>query len=206
MLYYGSVQRFQVLLLLRSFCVDAVNKVHSRLSLFQRLSIIVGAAFLTLLGAFALVSINVVNEATGRLAEERLVMASLIAQNVDAQIELAFNELEKATNFASFDPNSPELSTEKHLLAHTYGQVGFFSSGISFLNADGKIIWIEPYSSDLIGFDLSAHRYIKDALEKGQRNVSAPFPDPRTGEGRIALTVPVKDRAGKVISLISGTT
>jgi hypothetical protein len=157
-----------------------------------------------LFGIFSLLSMRAVNTSTERILEERLVIAQMAAQELDRVVERAFYELEKATDFAAFDPQASSLGEEYHMLAHAYGRVGTLSLGVYFLDADGRVVLSQPPLKLPLGADLSEEAHIRKVKETGNRSVSDPFIDPTTGVPAVAFTIPIFGRDGGLISMLSG--
>jgi signal transduction histidine kinase len=145
-----------------------------------------------------------VNDNIDRILEERLVLTQMVADVIDAQLAQGFYELDKATSFAPFDPQADNLEQEVHMLAHAYGRLGTFSLGVYFYDAMGKIIFTEPYDTRLVGTDHSTKLHIRQVIESSQRNISAPFVDPVTSAPAAALTIPIRNEQGQLMSMLSG--
>jgi signal transduction histidine kinase len=128
----------------------------------------------------------------------------MAADEIDALLAQGFHELEKATTFAQFDPQADNLEEEYHMLAHSYGRLGTFSLGVYFYDAVGKVVMTEPYYALLIDADHSTKLHIHQIIESGQRNISIPFVDTRTGTPTAALTIPIRNEQGQLISMLSG--
>lgn len=172
--------------------------------LWPRLALGVTIIFAVLFGIFAVASLVAVQDSTTRILEERQVLTEMAAREVELLVEQAFHELEKATSFAPFDPQSPNLSEEAHLLAHTYGRVGTMSLGVYFLDRRGRVVLAEPPDPSLLGFDLSLLAPFKEAIIYAERRVSAPFQDLRTGKPAVGITVPVRNKEGELVAFLSG--
>ncbi|MBI3954342.1 MAG: GAF domain-containing protein [Chloroflexi bacterium] len=175
-----------------------------RLNLWPRLVIAATLGFLVLFAIFSLLSLRAVNDSTNRILQERLVVAQMAAREIDRLVARGFHELEKATEFAAFDPRAPNLAEEYHMLAHAYGRVGTLSLGIYFLDAQGRVVLSEPPDKLPRGTDLSSEAHISRVKESGRRSVSAPFIDPSTGQPAVALTVPILGPDGTLMSMLSG--
>lgn len=80
------------------------------MNLWPRLVLVVTLGFLLLFGIFSLLSLKAVDDSTSRILQERLVIAQMAAREVDALVERGFFELEKATEFAAFEPQAPSLA------------------------------------------------------------------------------------------------
>lgn len=175
-----------------------------RLNLWPRLVLAVTLGFLLLFGVFSLLSLRAVNDSTDRILQERLVIAQMVAREIDRLVERGFYELEKATEFAAFNPNSPSLAEEYHMLAHAYGRVGALSLGVYFLNAQGEVVLTEPPGKAPRGSDLSGEDHIRKVRETRRRSVSDPFVDPAAGKPTVALTIPILGSDGMLLSMLSG--
>ncbi len=175
-----------------------------RLNLWPRLVIAVTGGFLLLFAVFTLLALRAVEDSTDRIQEERLVIAKMAARDIDRLLERGFYELERARQFAPFDPTAPSLAAEVHMLNHAYGRVGTLSLGVHFLDARGRVVLSQPPGRLPRGADLSQTPYIKQALVTRRRTVSPPFRDPSTGASAVALTRPLLNRDGTVRSLLVG--
>lgn len=181
-----------------------VLKRWQQFNLWPRLVLAATSGFLVLFALFSLLSLQAVNDSTQRILQGRLVIAQMAAQEIDRLVERGFYELEKATEFASFDPLSPSLADEYHMLAHAYGRVGALSLGVYFLDAQGRVVLSEPSGGLSQGTDLSSEAHIRKVRETRSRTVSDPFVDPVTGKPAVALTVPILAPDGTLRSMLSG--
>ncbi len=181
-----------------------LSNLLNNMGIWPRLAITISLGFLIFFTIFSLLSIRMVNDSTNRILEGRQVLTQMAADEIDALLIQGFYELEKATTFAQFDPQADSLEEEYHLLAHAYGRIGTFSLGVYFYDAMGKVIMTEPYYTPLIDADHSTELHIRQVIESGQRNISIPFVDPRTGAPTAALTIPIKNEQGQLISMLSG--
>ena len=174
-----------------------------RLALWPRLAIAVTVGFLALFGIFSGFSLRAVQESTDRVLQERLVVTQMASAELDRLLGRAFYELEKATEFASFEPSATSQAEEVHVLAHTFGRVGSFALGVYYLDPQGRVVLSEPPGKLPPDADLSAEDHIKRARETGRRSVSDPFVDTASGRPAVALTIPLV-RGGILTSMLSG--
>ncbi|MCZ7567726.1 MAG: histidine kinase [Ardenticatenaceae bacterium] len=179
-------------------------KPFNEWGLWPRLALVLTGGFLLLFGIFSLLSLQAIDDSTDRILQERLVIAEMAASEIDGLFNRAFYELEKATDFAPFDPHASNFAAETHMLAHAYGRIGTLSLGVAFLDETGHVVLTEPYNLSPHGADWSAEPYIQRALATGQRQVSVPFVDQRTGRPAVAVVVPIWNKAGHVMSLLAG--
>ncbi|MCZ7567721.1 MAG: cache domain-containing protein [Ardenticatenaceae bacterium] len=173
------------------------------LGLWPRMALGISLGFLVLFGAFSALGERALHDSTERLLEERLVIAEMAAGQIDRLLQQGVSELEQARRFAAFDPASPDLSAEATLLAQTYGQVGTFASGITFLDTQGRVVLSYPPGLSPSGTDLSTLPHVAEALARREVTVSAPFRDALSNRPVVAVTVPIYD-ANRFLGLLSG--
>lgn len=179
-------------------------KPFNQWGLWPRLALVLTGGFLLLFGIFSLLSLHAIDDSTDRILQERRVIADMAAVEIDALLSRAFYELEKATDFAPFDPDAASLAAESHMLAHAYGRIGTLSLGVAFLDRTGHVVLTEPYDLSPRGTDWSEKPHIQRTLTTGRRQISTPFVDPRTGRPAVAVAVPIEDETGEVLSLLTG--
>lgn len=184
--------------------IRVLDRFTSRLNLFARLVLVLMLGFALLFGVFSLVSLHILDDSTQRIIKEREVITEIGAQHYDELLTQAYYELGKATTFAAFDPRARDLTNENHMLAHAYGRLGSFSLGVVFLDASGRVVLLEPSDSRQLGADFSSFNFIAQVIQTGERNVSRPFRDPRTGKPAVAVTIPIRDSLGNLRSMLSG--
>lgn len=174
------------------------------LGLWPRMALGISVGVLMLFVAFSLLGERTLRDSTDRLLEERLVIASMAAGQLDTLLQQAVADLQQARRFADFDPGDPSLSDEAHLLAHTYGRIGTFTSGITFLDATGHVVLAHPPERYPPGTDLSGFPYVRHALERQEVSVSAPFVDPISKQSVAAVTIPIFNDQGSFLGLLGG--
>ncbi len=184
--------------------LSRLSNLFHNIGLWPRLAFTIVLGFIIFSTIFSLLSMRMVNDSTKRILNERQVLTQMAADEIDTLLAQGFYELEKATTFARFDPQADNLEEEYHMLAHSYGRIGTFSLSVYFYDAMGKIVLTEPYDAHLIDADHSTKLHIRQVIESGQRNVSAPFVDPRTGAPAVALTIPIRNEQDQLISMLSG--
>lgn len=179
-------------------------KPFKQWDLWPRLALVLTMGFLLLFGIFSLLSLRAIEDSTNRILEERLIIAKMAATQIDALLRRAFFELEKATDFADFDPDDPNLADEVHMLAHSYGRIGVLSLGVLFLDNTGRTVLAQPPSLAAQGGDWSERPYIQRALNMGTHQISAPFLDEASGRPAVTLVVPIHNDKGRIMALLAG--
>jgi signal transduction histidine kinase len=167
------------------------------------MALAVSVGFLGLFGAFSILGERALQEGSDRLLEERLVIAQMAAAQIDLFLQQALSELDQAQSFADFDPLGDSLAEEIHVLAHTYGRIGMFAPGISFIDANGAVVLSEPASLYSAGSDLSGLPHVAQALANRESTISNPFRSPLTDRPVAAVSVPIFDDT-ELLGLLSG--
>lgn len=172
--------------------------------IWTRVAVAIAIGFLLFFTVFWIVAARMADDNFDQIVRERLTLARMAAGEIDGYLSQAFNELEKAVNFALFDPQAPNLTGERHVLAHTYGQVGEFTRGIYFADADGELVLVEPSDTDFVTDNPVTRAHMLEVVQTGQRGISDVFIDPRTGTPTIAMTVPIRDDEGSLMAVFGG--
>jgi signal transduction histidine kinase len=173
------------------------------LGLWPRMAFAISIGFLILFVAFSIIGERALQEGTDRLLEERLVIAQMAAAEIDQYLQTAHNELELARRFADFNPRGDSLSGEAHVLSHTYGQIGVFTPGITFIDTTGSVILSQPSNLFSVGTDLTSLPYVAQSLANQESTISDPFLNPLTDQPVVAITVPIFDET-KLLGFLSG--
>ncbi|MBI4320570.1 MAG: HAMP domain-containing protein [Chloroflexi bacterium] len=184
--------------------LETVGGWSRRQSLSRKLGLVVCLGFLILFAILGFLSMRAVSDSTERILRERLVIAEMAANEIDRLVARAFYELERASDFAAFDPGAADFSAEEHLLAHAYGRIGTLSLGVYFLDGSGRVILAEPSGPSAARPDFAARPEILRSLQNGERSITAPFIERNTGRMTAAVLVPIKDPHGRVVSLLGG--
>ncbi|MCL4301456.1 MAG: HAMP domain-containing protein [Anaerolineae bacterium] len=157
------------------------------------MALAISLGFLALFVAFLLLGEWALRDNTAHLLNERLVLTQMAASQIDGLLQEAIAELEQAHRFADFDSVDPDLSVEADALAHAYGQVGIFASGLIFLDRQGRVVLSHPARLFLLGDDLSSLPHVAQALTQRKATISEPFLEPLHQRPVIAVTVPIWD-------------
>lgn len=180
-----------------------VRRLAVNLGLWPRMALSITLGFLILFAVFSALGERALRDSTDRLLAERLVIAQMAGGQVDRLLRQGIYELEQARRFADFDPAGPDLVAEAHLLAHTYGQVGTFASGIIFLDTTGHVVLSHPPGLSSPGADHSNLSHVSAVLARREVTVSAPFRDTLSNRPVVAVTIPIHD-GGRFLGLLSG--
>jgi len=177
----------------------------SNLGLWPRLALAVSLSFLVLFATFSLLGERALRDSTDHILEGRLIIAQMAASEIDTFLEHIFSELSDAHNFADFDPADPDLTSERHTMAHIQREIGQSAASILFLDAMGRVVITSPPDLYEPGADLSQLPHIAQALEKDGAVVSEPFLNETTGRSIAAMSVPFTDNGrtrGLLVALV----
>jgi signal transduction histidine kinase len=163
------------------------------LGLWSRVALAVSLGFMALFAAFAALGEWALYNSTTRLLDKRLVIAEMMASQIDWLVLEAISELEEARRFADFDPADPDLLDEADVLAQTYGRGDIFAPGLTFFDPSGKVYVSHPANLYPSGTDLSALPQIAEALTARSVTISEAFHDPLNNRPVALVTVPVYD-------------
>ncbi len=183
---------------------DRLSNLFHNVGIWPRLAITIAIGFLIFFTIFSFLSMGVVDDSTNRILQERKVLTQMAANEIDAVLTRGFDELERATLFAQFDPQSTDLEDEQEVLDHSYGRLSLFSLGVYFHDATGKIVLAEPYDISVVDTDRSIKSHIRQIIASGQKSVSVPFVELETGAPTVALAIPIRDEQGQMMSILSG--
>ncbi|MFQ5578685.1 MAG: cache domain-containing protein, partial [Anaerolineae bacterium] len=159
--------------------------------------------FLAVSIAFVVLGERALRDSADRLLDERLVIAQMAASQIDNVLQEAIADLNRASRFADFDPNDPNLTDEKDVLGHTYGRSDTFASGIVFLDAAGRVVLAYPPGLYPTGSDLSTLPHIAAALAHQETTISAPFREPVNNRPVVAVTISISND-NHFLGLLSG--
>ena len=116
-----------------------LSRTWRRLNLWPRLVIVVTGGFLALFFVFGFLAIRAIEGSTERIQAERLVIAEMVARDIDRVLDRGFSELERAGRGALFEPSAPPFRDEAHMLDHVHAS-GLFPRGALFLDTRGHVV------------------------------------------------------------------
>jgi two-component system sensor histidine kinase UhpB len=159
--------------------------------LWLRTAFTISIGFLALFIAFTLLGEWALHDSTNRLLDERLVVAQMAANEIDAVLERVALELEQANHFAMFGDAGASITSEAEFLARAYRWVGDFAPGITLIDRAGRVILAHPSDLYTSGDDLSMLPHISQALAARVPTISDGFIAPGSHYPVVAVTVPV---------------
>lgn len=179
------------------------NWIRNR-GLWPQMALTVSLGFVVLFAAVSALGERALQDSTERITGERLAIARMTARQLDMLFEQAVSELEHTHHLADFDPSGPDLLLEQDILENTYSEDRLFAPGIIFLDAEGRVVVSAPPSLYRPGTDLSGEAHIGQALSGSAVTLSEPFREPVQQRPVVAVTVPIHNREGRLLGLLSG--
>ncbi len=172
------------------------------LGLWPRAALVLSAGVLVLFGTFTALGEWSLEGSSQRIREERLIIAQMVARQVDGVLRRALFELDQAQRLADFDPAIPDRTDKARTLAQTYVQSNIFVA-ILFLDTQERVVLAHPSADYPAGTDLSHNPYITQAVQAHLGSVSQPFLD-QSGHPVTAVTVPLPGADGKLRGMLVG--
>lgn len=171
--------------------------ILTRLPLRRRIMVLVAGGLGITLLAFAVVGYGVVAQSTGRVLQERLVMARVAAADLDERLRVSLNRLEGLTLAAHWDSGRGLTPEAQRLLDLSMTRRGLFSGGFIVLDIARRVVWPAKFRDIVIGDTaaltaLSNQPAISDLIL---------LPD---AEPAAVMWVPLRDPTGRVIGILGG--
>lgn len=139
-----------------------------------------------------------------RALEERLVMAQVVASNLDRAFQNAFSDLQQVAASGNIDLEDGNSTPERVALANLFAHQWLFSYGVVIFDSSGRPIYREPEALQLAPEPFISSVRIPLALKENRPTVTAGRPSSPDGHYVLALSVPLHDRQGNPVAVLSG--
>jgi signal transduction histidine kinase len=173
----------------------------ANLGLQWRIQLLTIFGLLVIFAFFWLASRRAIEESTQQGLDHQLAIANLIASSLDRRLDAALTLLETAAAQPGLRQSNPVYS-EASLLRDAQLQLSAYGRRLFWLDAEGNILWTEPFDATLLGKPFPDFSAVRLTLEKGTRNVSDLCRYPDSSQPYILLAVPVFRPSGEVGSLL----
>jgi len=180
-----------------------VQAYKNNKELWPRISLVLSIGFLALSVILLIVGNQLLGDSTDRVLEHRLVIAQMIANQLDRSLTTTINELNRTRDLADFDPSDPNLYAESQALTKLYNHTNLFISQAIFLDSLGHVVFAYPPTLYAPGTDLSDLPHIADAIKGREVYVSTPFQEPPSENLVMAITIPIYD-GDRLLGWLSG--
>lgn len=173
-----------------------------RRSLQWRVMILVTIGMAGVLVAFGVSSLLAINESTARTLDERRSLAQATAGHVDYVVRQGLRLLEEPTFSEGFDLEDFDPEPEQRALRRALS--GSIFTRVYLADADGKILWTEPFYPSALGAGIGSSPQIRAALESGRPSISGLATAVADGEPVVSMVAPVRGRSGRPAGLLTG--
>lgn len=173
-----------------------------RTSLRTHLLIQLSLALSVILSAFLYVSLQTLNTSTQEALQERLVLAKVLADRMDTQLNHAMIMMQNLASDTDLDLSDGDLGTEKQLLTGAYQHTGLFKS-IHLLDVNGIDLVRVPLRDDPVGANFFAPPY--NVLVTSETGL--PTWHPTTGRNQyngVDIVVPIRSPNGGTTGYLMG--
>ncbi len=159
------------------------------------------AAVVAVLGIFAFLGSDALNESTSRIQEMELRYAGLAAEGIDSHLENYFRNLAYQADVLAEKPISPDSA--KEILSHLI-ETELFPGGVFFLDAAGSVVASDPPMTEAAVENLQKSPDVKKAVQTGVRQTGG-FGLGKDGLPQVILLEPVRDPNGIVLGWLGGS-
>jgi diguanylate cyclase (GGDEF)-like protein/PAS domain S-box-containing protein len=140
-----------------------------------------------------------------QLGEQQFSVASLLAADLDREVDDRLKALELiATGISQAAIKNPaEL---QDLLEHRPLLQPLFNDGVAVGDSAGTVLADVPHVSGRIGANFGERDYITGPLKEGRATIGKTVRSKLTQDPSLAMAVPIRDGAQKVIGVLAGVT
>ncbi len=138
------------------------------------------------------------------LGDQQVTTVALLAADISAHFKVRQDALELIASAVGTTFLDQSASVQKYLKQHSVLQV-LFNAGVFMTRLDGTVMAEVPLTGR-VGLNYLDKDYIAAALKDGKVSISRPTVTRRLQIPIFAMTVPIRDKQGKVVGALSGTT
>jgi signal transduction histidine kinase len=155
-----------------------------------------------LVTGFALAAFATVDESTKRIYQERLIIAQVIADRVEAELASIIQMLEWVVDENEFDLENPRAESNQRAMRTLFAQLEGKAHFVGLMNQRGVKVWTEPYYNSVVGVDFSASPAVQNILTGDSQFITKVF-TLEGAEPSAAIAVGIKDSAGSMIGMLT---
>lgn len=174
-----------------------------KFSLQKRVIFLVTLGMLVIFAAFGVAGVLAVRDSTRHAAEERLVLAQLMAQHADYVLQANLWYLQEIAFAEQLQLGEADPQAWQKALRQVYFH-SIFREGTYITDQRGRLLWMEPPRPAAVGTDLSPYPHVKEALDSGKPIVSNVYILGTSGKPVISASLPLKNPAGQIVGLVGG--
>lgn len=170
------------------------------MSLQQKVTLFVAMGFVLVFGLLGWLGIRAVSDSTNRALAQREAMARIMAVRIDQALGRATSHLDRLAKSDALNLEDTDWEPEKKALREVHQYSGELAS-VFLLDAQGRVLWTEPYDANLIGSSHPGYFYVEQAWRTGQLPIATAL----MGEPVVWLGIPLRNKAGQIRGLVGGS-
>ncbi len=174
------------------------------LGLHWRIFLLSGVVLLAILCIFGLLCLSALQESTRRSLVQHLVIAKLVADNIDTEVTAVLEMLTQVAGHQALDLEDGDLEPEKRLLQEVQSQATMRTYRLILMDNQATVLWSEPLDLAILGLNLMDRPDIQEVRRTGRATVSDVVLSRPSGAPVIHLTVPVWGRGTGMTGLLTG--
>jgi putative nucleotidyltransferase with HDIG domain len=169
--------------------------------IFLRTLVMVILAVVVVLGIFASLGSDALDESTARIQQMELRYAGLAATSIDSRLEDYFGALAYQASSLS---GGEDIAAAAGGILSRLAETGMFADGVFVLDRAGLLVQSQPALDAAAANALPLSPVVQAALQTGRRQASG-FSRDAQGRPQATLVTPVTDTGGGIIGWIGGS-
>ena len=175
------------------------------MSLSVKLGLPALVGVLALLAVLGYLGLRAVGESTDRIMDERLVIARMVAQDLDQDISQRLQQLQQIAPEVSPSANGDRMQTAKDTLEQLHRYGGPYTQSTFLLDEQGHVLLIVPAPSDPVGAPPADYPNVIETLQSGRPAVSGAIASPGETDFMVSLSIPLLGSEEEALGVL-GTT
>lgn len=171
--------------------MNIVRVFKNSQNLWLRISLLLSLGFLALGAILLVLGDQLLEDSRHHVLEQRLVIAQMVANQIDRSLKTIINELELTVHLTDFDPSNPGMDEEAWVMDAIYSDSGLPITQLLLLNVHGQVVLTHPPDPNIVGTDLSGLPQMTETLDRQDIFVSTPWPDPVNENLLTTITIPI---------------
>ena len=168
-----------------------------RLGLQRRIMLYVSVGLVVVSAAFGLVGLQAIRQSTELVFQERLIVARTVAHQMDNDLNHLLRELNEtgANAGAALAANRPnDARTAIHTLHEHWSFYHRFDNPciITLADANGVVLWSEPFNPDLLSRNLSNRPYLQNTFQSQRATITEGVAPDASGRSSLAFAAPIR--------------
>lgn len=177
----------------------------ANLTLQKRITLLVLAGLVVVLGLFSWLGVQSLNESVARILDERLTIAGVMAHHLDETLSHVLRHMQSAADFNGRLPTGEQFTLITDSLRQILAESGISVRDILLADRDGKVLLVKSAGPGINETNISWYPEVDKALKTGLPTISNLVVEPLTGVPVVLATAPILSNEGKIIGVITGS-